>query len=142
MTDAVMIIINLDEDMVVVVIDPKLINLLSFRCESEECLVRNSGSPLGRQSPLGRGQGEQGQVQGQHDQGGGGQGQVQGQHDQGGGGGGRNQAEEEEQMLGSQLAELQQKLERFVEDCLVSNHEKYRLLWINVLDCSDHQQEE
>ena len=102
-----MIIINLDEDMVVVVIDPKLINLLSFRCESEECLVRNSGSPLGRQSPHGRGQGEQGQVQGQDDQG-------------GGGGGGRNQAEEEEQMLGSQLAELQQKLERFVDDCVVS----------------------
>ena len=128
MTNAVMIITNLGEDMVVVVIDTKLINLLSFRCESEECLVRNSGSPLGRQSPHGRGQGEQGQVQGQDDQ--------------GGGGGGRTQAEEEEQMLGSQLAELQQKLERFVDDCVVSNHEKQRLLWIIVLDCSVHQQQE
>ena len=128
MTNAVMIITNLGEDMVVVVIDTKLINLLSFRCESEECLVRNSGSPLGRQSPLGRGQGEQGQVQGQHDQ--------------GGGGGVRNQAEEEEQMLGSQLAELQQKLERFVDHCVVSHYEKYHLLWIIVLDCSVHQQQE
>ena len=99
--------------MVVVVIDPKLINLLSFRCESEECLVRNSGSPHGRQSPHGRGQGEQGQVQGQDDQ--------------GGGGGGRTQAEEEEQMLGSQLAELQQKLERFVDDYVVSKEESFVL---------------
>ena len=32
----------------------------------------------------------------------------------GGGGGGQDQAEEEEQMLGSQLAELQQKLDRSV----------------------------
>ena len=104
--DAVIIIICLEDDVVVVVIETKLINLLQLRCESEECLVRNSGSPLGRQSPLGRDQG--------------GQGQVQGQDDQGGGGGGRNQAEEEEQMLGSQLAELQQKLERFVDDCVVS----------------------
>ena len=128
MIDAVMIIINLGEDMVVVVIDTMLIKLLSFRCESEECLVRNSGSPLGRQSPHGRGEGEQGQVQGQGQQ--------------GGGGGGRNQAEEEEQMLGSQLAELQQKLERFVDDCGVRHHEKHQLLWIIVLDCSVHQQQE
>ena len=124
--DAVIIIISLDDYVVVVVIEPKLINLLSFRCESEECLVRNSGFPLGRQSPHGRGEGEQGQVQGQDDQ--------------GGGGGGRNQAEEEEQMLGSQLAELQQKLERFVDEIVVSN--QHHLLWIILWDCSVPQEQE
>ena len=63
-----------------------------LRCESEECLVRNSGS-----------QSHQGEDMGC--QVGGGGGQV-------GGVGGQDQAEEEEQMLGSQLAELQQKLDR------------------------------
>lgn len=65
-----------------------------LRCESEECLVRNSGSvsPAIRQSPQAEDMGCQ----------------------VGGGGGGQDQAEEEEQMLGSQLAELQQKLDRFV----------------------------
>ena len=67
-----------------------------LRCESEECLVRNSGS----QSPQGEDMGCQA--------GGGVGGQV------GGGVGGQDQAEEEEQMLGSQLAELQQKLDRSV----------------------------
>ena len=63
-----------------------------LRCESEECLVRNSGivSPAIRQSPQAEDMGCQ----------------V--------GGGGQDQAEEEEQMLGSQLAELQQKLDRSV----------------------------
>ena len=75
-----------------------------IRCESEECLVRNSGSdsPLAhaaaaaaalRQSP---------------------QGEDMGCQVGGGGGAGQDQAEEEEQMLGSQLAELQQKLDRSV----------------------------
>ena len=76
------------------------------RCESEECLMRNSGnvSPVVRQSP---------QVEDMGCQvGGGGVGGVGGVG--GGGGGGQEQAEEEEQMLGSQLAELQQKLDRFV----------------------------
>ena len=77
-----------------------------LRCESEECLVRNCGS----QSPQGEDMGCQA----------------------GGGVGGQDQAEEEEQMLGSQLAELQQKLDRFVCSRLLnlelsSKHDPCRL---------------
>ena len=88
---------------------------MSTRCESEEYLGRNSGSrsPLGstrRQGPLGEDVGCW---------------QV-------GRGGNQDQAEEEEQMLGSQLAELQQKLDRFVFSRLLnlelsSKHDPCRL---------------
>merc|ERR1712032_262674 len=72
-----------------------------LRCESEECLVRNSGS----QSPQGEDMGCQA----------------------GGGVGGQDQAEEEEQMLGSQLAELQQKLDRMEAEMTIVSEESREL---------------
>merc|ERR1712083_1018209 len=81
-----------------------------LRCESEEYLVRNSGSrsPLGstrRQGPLGEDVGCW---------------QV-------GRGGNQDQAEEEEQMLGSQLAELQQKLDRMEAEMTIVSEESREL---------------
>merc|ERR1712130_992589 len=79
-----------------------------LRCESEECLMRNSGnvSPVVRQSP---------QVEDMGCQVGGGV------------GGGEDQAEEEEQMLGSQLAELQQKLDRMEAEMTIVSEESREL---------------
>merc|ERR1719234_615399 len=61
-----------------------------------------------------------GQVGGGGGQGGGVGGQV-------GGGGGQDQAEEEEQMLGSQLAELQQKLDRMEAEMTIVSEESREL---------------